>query len=587
MKKIYAILGGLALMALPTVANAQTLPPASIAGGEYVCSEYGVSPIEIQFLNGKVAELIHFTDVETVYEEWDKDQEYPVESITVTLNMPGGKTADVQLSIVDEGAYGIASFRTRGEGGGEGLNFSTSLNLNINELDNETWPAGEYSFTLEEGIVANADGDTNEEQTLTWTMVNEYATILDSMMNPLPYDPEKGQKGMFTQDELEAVTITFSEDIEYNAGAIVYSEANSFDEIELDEEYINIEGKVITLDLSFLEQGTYNFSIPSNYVVVGDNMVSGSKYFTYIVWNGMSAADVIDGPASVGVYVRNIELSYGENITAVGTFPALNVVAYPGEDFEIPGANISIEEVPYGEGGTPSIDPDATAPEPETMSVLYIDIVELFQGKTGSFEIEIPAGIVKNEEGLLNPAQTIEFRLVALAEDPEISIEANGVVSVVWEDATYISNNDGISNPTLTLPEGGKVELTWGGFVNPSGEIVENEDYNGIDIDISALIDGDGDYELVIPEAYLNISMPVGEPDESGWQESESYINNEIVYTFVYEDGKFAGIKNIEVRPAQNVEGVYNLNGMKLDNNVNALPNGLYIINGKKVIIRK
>ena len=58
-------------------------------------------------------------------------------------------------------------------------------------------------------------------------------------------------------------------------------------------------------------------------------------------------------------------------------------------------------------------------------------------------------------------------------------------------------------------------------------------------------------------------------------------LTNQVLVSLIFEDGEITGIKSIE-REAKNVEGYYDLLGRRV-----AQPTkGLYIVNGKKVVVK-
>ena len=538
--------------------------------GGYMCNQWGISDLSLEYLNNGEAETITLVNPMIEYEEGDEDMEYPIYYRTAQLTDQEGNSFPVKLTIPSGGGM----IMDEEEGDATAAYTGTSLNVDLLGVEEGyAWPVGKYTLEIPENVVVCTDGDVNPAQTIEWTMVGEYAPITDAMVSPRPRDLSEGENGTYSQAELEAVTITFAEEISYLAGDITCSTGNGESAV-LSSDCITIEGKVLTLDLSDLAQGTYNIVIPTGYLLVGGNKLSGEKYMSYVVWNGLPEATMIQGPAPVGVYAQNIELTWGEAIESVGQLPALNVYenwydpsATPA--FQIPALNLSLQTVSYGEeGGTP-----------EKMYVLYIDIEEIFMGLTGNYIIVVPEGIV-TANGLVNPQQEIAFTLTQLVADPEITLSEYGEVTMVWEDATYIGYNENLA-PYLETPSNGRVYITWEDWATGQGEISLLNSYDGILVNLSTLLTEAGDYTLVIPQGYLTISYE---------DASLNGINGEIVYQFTYEDGQTSGINAIESNVKAAAKGIFTLQGVKVGNNaadINNLPAGLYIIDGKKVMIRK
>ena len=53
----------------------------------------------------------------------------------------------------------------------------------------------------------------------------------------------------------------------------------------------------------------------------------------------------------------------------------------------------------------------------------------------------------------------------------------------------------------------------------------------------------------------------------------------------IIEDGEVTGIESVDSSDIESQE-IYTINGMKVSGNVKSLPRGMYIMNGKKFIIR-
>lgn len=553
-------------------AETTELPTGTLNGnvyGGYMCSQYGVTDLGLQYLVDGVAATIELANP-NVQEVEGSDE--PFVYNTAVMTTPDGKTQEVNLVI----NFNVPEVMDTEEGEEEPDYSGNELTIQLSALD-YTWPAGKYSVAIPAGVVKTAENAVNPAQTVEFTMVNNYALIYDANMDPQPRDLSEGVSGMYSQTDLAAVTISFEAEVALLAGDITYSQGNGEAEV-LDSKNVKVDGKNLVLDLSGLTQGTYSFDIPTGYLLVGGNSLSGAKNFTYVVWNGLPEAEMIQGPAETGVYVRNIELSWGVDVKMVGTaFPAFNVYedwydASAKPAFTIPAANISLQEVTAGEGGTPSTGGESEG-ETTTMTVLYLDIEELFEGLTGTYVIEVPEGIV-TYNNLVNPAQTIQFTLTQVVEaEPVYSLSADGVLSITWNNAVYVGYNENLV-PYLETPAGEKLDLTWGEEINPT------LDYNGVLVNVSSLLSADGEYAIVIPQGYLSISFEDSTLDG---------INAEIVYAFDNNNGETTGVNTIGAA-LQVRQGVYNLQGVKVANDAASmknLPAGLYIIDGKKVMIRK
>ena len=201
-------------------------------------------------------------------------------------------------------------------------------------------------------------------------------------------------------------------------------------------------------------------------------------------------------------------------------------------------------------------------------------------GKTGSFVITIPEGTVYNFDGLINPAQLLAFNVA-----PYTDVE----MTVTPECANY---------GTATVDDLKEITLSWNGqpialnnfnglrlgfgdaqyYVYNEGLVTFNEDNTEVIIDVDSLVKENGQYEFVISDgAFL-----IGNGEEMA-------LNEETVLTYIVTD--CSGIADI----VEEIDGryvVYNLDGTLLLDTVDSsllrtLAPGLYVINGKKVIVRK
>lgn len=195
-----------------------------------------------------------------------------------------------------------------------------------------------------------------------------------------------------------------------------------------------------------------------------------------------------------------------------------------------------------------------------------IDSIWDFTGK--EIVVSLPEGIVKNEEGLLNPAQDLTFYMMESYTEYKVTPESGEEISqdealvkvdFGGNEITYNSGSVTIYNydPVYTFYE-----------LEYSKEVTINKD-NELVIDLSSL--EPGDYEVVIPEGLVFVI-----------EDGEKYINPDIwlEYTISLSDG-VTSIK-VNKEPSQ----IYNLNGVKMGNGLNNLTPGIYLINGKKVMVK-
>ena len=151
------------------------------------------------------------------------------------------------------------------------------------------------------------------------------------------------------------------------------------------------------------------------------------------------------------------------------------------------------------------------------------------------------------------------------------------IITVMWSDVDDVSALGAYNeNAYIITSDGENIDLLYA-FAGIGGDVSlysEGTSY-GIKIDLSRLNLMDGTYTLVIPAEYLEIVSD----DWETWEKSE-----EIRYEFTYGSSTgVSGIENDGIYRVYNLQGVQVMEGADLNN----LENGIYIVNGKKIVVRK
>lgn len=224
----------------------------------------------------------------------------------------------------------------------------------------------------------------------------------------------------------------------------------------------------------------------------------------------------------------------------------------------------------------------------QTLMFDFFDVISQFETRpTGTYSLNIPANMVKNSEGAINPNQSFEVIYLHSADEVEITppsydfedpnwpmydYDASELADVIvfWPQGT-LGRGDETAKITATSKTSNDMVLEYGKEVN----IVTTEDDSSLRINLSAL--APGYWTVIIPTGYVVVG---GE-----------YINDEIFIDYHIVNGNTNGVTTIPTDAAGSYK-VYDLNGVNVLNtaseaDVKALPAGLYIINGAKVIIRK
>ena len=190
-----------------------------------------------------------------------------------------------------------------------------------------------------------------------------------------------------------------------------------------------------------------------------------------------------------------------------------------------------------------------------------------------SISIEIPAGLVKNEAGDENPAQTITLTRSPYADAPYY-------FDMTWtpEDGSVISQNEAIvkiscdGNPIQYLI--GEISLNnydlWEfGSLEFGNQVTINAD-NELVIDLTN--EAPGEVEIYIPAGYLLVEV-----------DGENYLSGSLILEYWIEEAETDAIDSINTDNTP--RRIYTLQGVRVDSNSRPAP-GIYIINGKKVAIK-
>lgn len=448
------------------------------------------------------------------------------------------------------------------------------------EAFNAGYPTGVYTIDIPEGLVENADGKTNAEQTLTFTKVNPVA--------PASITPAQG-----LNTDMSKVTLTFNQPIALNPGRdlikllerdvlegpVYYIEANRYS--------IGEDGKSLVLNLTdLLKEGVwYSLEIPELFVTVGENECNARVYTEYMYWTGMNQAKLISAPEfySSAADIHPFVLKWDQPIHFTDDAPDTEfVIGFPdwgfrdGDRVWIPADWYETVHV-YDDGTwtTPTADLPANG--------VYLDVSELCEEWiTYRFVTSFPAKLVYGENDLPSPPLSYTFNVYNIWTAPDITAN-NGIVDMAWpgaEWATYALIDDEV---TLLDEATGKVSdllYTFGGMAKGQVSLV-NDDYHGITIDLNGLDLADGDYTITVPQGYIWIRGTI-----AGHYFEDSLMNGMVTYKFGWKDGNFSErTSSVETLPAADdrIDAVYDLQGRRL-NPGTQLQKGIYIVNGKKVI---
>lgn len=205
------------------------------------------------------------------------------------------------------------------------------------------------------------------------------------------------------------------------------------------------------------------------------------------------------------------------------------------------------------------------------LEVALYELDEIFDFTGHKITVSIPEGVVKNGQGLLNPAQEFVFNIVDTYTNYTLSPESGSTLTS--PDAYVTISYNGIKPEYVS----GEVVLyvyepTYKTYGLAYGEEVTVNEKNEVVINLNSL--PSGEYEMLIPEGMFSLTV-----------DGAYYINSDLWLEYTLDTS--TGITEIS---SERMNGtVFNLNGVKVGDTLNGgnLSPGIYVTGGKKIIIRK
>lgn len=437
---------------------------------------------------------------------------------------------------------------------------------------------GYYTITIPEGAL-KIDGTTTD-YIIEWTFsVNEDGTPT----------PKNGAKIRL----LDQVSLSWQgQEIEINddcTGEIV---------LEYGSNKVNVTGKasVVTtqrelwedyflttysllLDFSeapYTADGAYTITIPARFVYLPeDDLYNNEIVINYTVDSSLKPlepATLVDPTSDYVTSIGFVTLTWDRTPIDV-TEGAEVTLSYNGEEYYLPvfGATLVEDE----NGGIAGFDdfptPDVGVGDEEDVyrGISILDFpFELF-GSTGDFTYTIPEGIVSDMNGRPNPEQSITLHVLPITTVPMTitpECENYGQTTVARLDEITLSWGD----KTAEIVNGENIRLNETVLIG-----MDDTKDNTIVFSLGNLADADGEYEFVMSDGAVLI----------GGNE----LNSEFVCTYIVDVNSLVKFAEAE---EDGLYRVYNFNGVNVLTTGNAddlrtLENGLYIINGRKVLINK
>lgn len=316
---------------------------------------------------------------------------------------------------------------------------------------------GLYKINIPAGLVTNGQY-SNEAFTLEYFIVE---TTDDYTVSP-------ENKSSLKAKDLSEIRITFPEVSSIAANSKSWQEVTVkggsygnyiYNYTLKPGDGISVDGNSIVLTLPEVKQVGYWITIPSKDFIMDGTLVNDYINLEYTVWDGMPAATIIEGPKDGARLSPNINILMTwdyQTVTETDNFRVeLFTDGYDVEEITMAEDSYSLVEMENPEGGI------GTA--------LRINLKESFEnylkdytGYNNSYKLTIPAGIVKNAEGLINPAYEFKFDVYGMcanelgfAEYPENP----GFYYVYMPEQTWMSNLTDAVNISLTNRQGEVIEL--------------------------------------------------------------------------------------------------------------------------------
>lgn len=448
------------------------------------------------------------------------------------------------------------------------------------------YPVGDYVVEIPAGLVKNTDGLYNEAQTITYRKVDPVAPTSINPCEPLP----NGQMGGMLP-EINSVTFTFEEPVTVNRSVVpslVRRDVFEAQPYYVEKYTIGDDGKSISLDLTGkLDRGVwYYLEVPEGYVSVGENYVNARVYLEYMYWDGMDQAIVVSAPDRLSSMfdVKPFILTWDYQPIH---FPA----NAPDTDFQIgfpdqgwhDGDRIMIPSSWYELINIDREGNEYAVSETTPANAVRLDVAELTEDWIGyRFEITFPAGLVENEAGLDNPPLTRSFEVWNTWPDYEITADA-GVITVdfLYSDWVTWSLDEGVTLTNDDTDTTYKLRYNYGHFGGATGEVGITNDgpVHNLYVELFDLDLPDGNYTLMIPQGYVYLLV-------DPYYSDEQLLSEMIEYQFGWENGKFTGYNKVEVPAYDKADGAaYDLSGRRVDAS-RGLDKGIYIVGGKKVLVK-
>lgn len=569
---------------------------------DYITAPMNVTPPNNSVTGAITQVQISWPGVELQMNNRDKDA--PIKDnlistsyVTVTLN---GDPITLDGSMMGGRVYTHVTQESNEQlGGGEG-NFLDVLTIDLPDM--LFWRTGNLQIEIKEGAVTSTTGAINPAISLNY--------ITSSInMNGVwePAADEESPVVIFNEGDCKIyASWEGCTDLKILSGANPFyqleNEENNGDQISATKYMSVVDGKVM-FDFSDFGPGVYILCLPQGAIDLGNNVLNGELTYNFAIQEIVAPNYFLSIAPSQYDWFDAVSVKWGNDPTQPYTISSdyliynedsqkyifnaegisLIDITCEGEKLDI--AQVALEEYQEDED-TPNYD--------NAQLLITLSMLEFSVGST--YEVYIPAGIVTltDADGNKSPNGVVEYSFVLRSSDAyelpapvatpiEGKVEQLSTVMLTW--AGSIGGYDLLNlNPDCTdhvevLVDGVAcndfaVSLDW----SSEEAITDGAEGDTFIVTFEPALADDCEVEIVVPAGYLMVS----DIDKG------SYYNELVTlkYTVETDDSGVAAIvgngNSYKVVSLQGATLLETADPAKL----NGLAKGIYIINGKKVLVK-
>lgn len=479
-------------------ANATSMDPAStVSGYSSVVVDGGyVTSASCMVLTWGENNPVHFTQDPTPYFNFSEPGKDKTELSTLALGTPDRSTTEPSDYVT--------------------LTFGYKYN------------AGVYTIELPAGIIADNNGNLNESQILTFTVI-PYSDLIggygkEFTLNPPESKASNGDPAPFyTPQELSDIRISYQDyylDLA-NQGSKINAYIDYFNQIDISDKASQKDG-MISLNLEDLGSGTWTINIKEGFIKAekdGKIYINAAATFTYIITGDL---EPLSGELTfpTGKYLTSlsyIEVDFGQPIKLMEDAPAVKCTMDGNEYPAV--AKVTMD---YQKNYRLKIDLGGELVEP------------------GTYKISIPKDVVTNGK-YNNEAMSFDFLVMPYMENFEVTPSNNTTISqadaekimITFPDASsVVALEENWKDPKVLIKEYGQDDIEELLTLN------NNISFQGNKIIISMENILQRDYKITIPAGITSISGGYSNPEIVLNYTIWDGMENAIVLQAPYEGGK-------------------------------------------------